>query len=130
MLAALAMFALDVVRIVIVAPMAAEIGLTPLARHLISGFVFVLCCGTTSFAVLALFLRFANTRTPLLDGLSQNAYGIYLVHFGFVLWLQYVLLAAVLPAAAKAATVLAVALAASWMTIAALRRIPVVAHVI
>jgi surface polysaccharide O-acyltransferase-like enzyme len=80
--------------------------------------------------MLALFLRFANRRAPALDSLSRNAYGIYLVHFGFVLWTQYLLLPAALPAAVKAATVLTVALVASWMTTAALRRIPGVGAVI
>jgi surface polysaccharide O-acyltransferase-like enzyme len=80
--------------------------------------------------MLALFLRFANTRAPTIESLSRNAYGIYLVHFGFVLWTQYVLLPAALPAAAKAATVLTVALVASWMTTAVLRQIPGVGRVI
>ena len=128
--AALAMFAIDVMMIVAILPMAVANGVAPLARHLISGLVFIMCCGTTSFATLALFLRFANTRAPVLDSLSRNAYGIYVVHFGFVLWMQYVLLPAALPAAAKAATVLTVALVASWMATAALRQIPGVGRVI
>jgi peptidoglycan/LPS O-acetylase OafA/YrhL len=128
--AAVASFAIDVALIFAVLPMAAANGVTPLTRHLISGLAFVMCCGATGFAMLALFLRFANTRTPVLDSLGRNAYGIYLVHYGFVLWAQYALLPAALPAAVKAATVLAVALGASWMTTAALRRIPAVARVL
>jgi peptidoglycan/LPS O-acetylase OafA/YrhL len=130
LLAALAMFAVDAVLIFAILPMAAAKGVAPLLRHVTSGLSFVICCGVTSFAMLALFLRLANTRNPVLDSLSRNAYGIYLVHFAFVLWLQYALLPAMLPAAAKAAAVLALALAASWTTIAALRRIPAVARVI
>jgi surface polysaccharide O-acyltransferase-like enzyme len=128
--AAMATFAIDVALIFAILPMAAANGMMPLARHLISGLAFVMCCGATGFAMLALFLRFANTRTPVLDSLARNAYGIYLVHYGFVLWLQYALLPAALPASAKAATALAVALGASWMTTAALRRIPAVARVL
>jgi peptidoglycan/LPS O-acetylase OafA/YrhL len=128
--AAVATFAIDVALIFAILPMAAANGVAPLARHLISGLAFVMCCGATGFAMLALFLRFANTRTPVLDSLARNAYGIYLVHYGFVLWLQYALLPAALPASAKAATALAVALGASWMTTAALRRIPAVARVL
>jgi hypothetical protein len=105
-------------------------GLPPLATNMIFGFGFVLCCGAISFAMLALFRRFANTPTPALTSLSRNAYGIYLVHYGFVMWLQYALLPAALPAAAKAGVVLSVALAASWATTAALRRIPAVGRVI
>ena len=128
--AAVAMFAIAVTIMVAIRPMAAANGLTPLARQLIMGLAFVLCCGTISFAVLALFRRFANTCTPALDSLSRNSYGIYLVHYGFVLWLQYALLPMALPAVPKAAAVLALALAASWMATAALRRIPAVARVI
>ena len=94
------------------------------SRQLILGLGFVLCCGAISFAMLAVFRRFANTPTPALTSLSRNAYGIYLLHYGFVMWLQYALLPAAIPAAAKAAVVLSAALAASWTTTAALRRIP------
>jgi surface polysaccharide O-acyltransferase-like enzyme len=89
-----------------------------------------MCCGAISFAMLAVFRRFANARTPMLTSLSRNAYGIYLLHYGFVMWLQYALLSAAVPAAAKAAIVLSVALAASWAATAALRRMPAVARVI
>jgi hypothetical protein len=128
--AAVAMFVIDIMMIVAILPMAVANGVAPLARHVISGIVFIMCCSTTGFAMLALFLRFANAHVPVFDSLSRNAYGIYLVHFGFVLWMQYVLLPAALPAAAKAATVLTAALVASWMTTAALRQIPGVGRVI
>jgi len=48
--------------------------------------------------MLAVCRRFINTSTQVLDSLSRNAYGIYLVHYGFVLWLQSALLPAPLPA--------------------------------
>jgi surface polysaccharide O-acyltransferase-like enzyme len=80
--------------------------------------------------MLAAFRRFADAPTPALTSLSRNAYGIYLVHYGFVMWLQYALLTAAIPAAAKAAVVLSGALAASWTATAVLRRIPAVARVI
>ena len=80
--------------------------------------------------MLAAFQRFANTPNPVLTSLSRNAYRMYLLHYGFVMWLQYALLPSAIPAAAKAAVVLSVALAASWATTAALRRIPAVARVI
>jgi hypothetical protein len=94
------------------------------------GLGFVLCCGAISFALLAVFQRFARVPTPVLASLSRNAYGIYLLHYGFVMWLQFALLSMTIPAVAKAAIVLSGALAASWMTTAALRRIPEVDRVI
>ena len=44
----------------------------------IGGLSFVLSCA--AFAMLAIFLRYARSRVPLWDSLSDNAYGIYLVH--------------------------------------------------
>ncbi len=90
---------------------------------------FVLSCAASGFAFLALFGRFAR-RTRLLDSLRGNAFGIYIVHYAFVSWLQYALLPAGLPGFVKAAAVTLGALALSWGTTAAVRRIPAVARVI
>ena len=57
----------------------------------------------------------------MLDGLSSNAYGIYLVHYVFVLWLQYALIGAALSAVGKASLVLSVALVLSWATSAGVK---------
>jgi peptidoglycan/LPS O-acetylase OafA/YrhL len=127
---ALALSAVYVIMLGWLAPDRPASGLPPLERQLILGLGFVLCCGAISFAMLAAFQRFANTPTPVLTSLSRNAYGIYLLHYGFVMWLQYALLPSAIPASAKAAVVLSVALAASWATTAALRRIPAVDRVI
>jgi len=91
---------------------------------------FVLSCGTSCFAFLALFVRFARRRARIWDSLTANAYGIYLVHYGFVIWLQYALLKASLPAIAKGSLVLLGAVLLSWGTTAVLRRIPAVARII
>jgi peptidoglycan/LPS O-acetylase OafA/YrhL len=124
--AALALFGMNVALVAALPPQTTASGAPVLAR----GFAFVLCCGATAFAFMALFRRFANRRSRVFDSLSDNAYGIYLIHYGFVLWIQYALLRLSLPAAAKAAIVFAGALALSWSAIAALRRIPAVARVI
>ena len=39
----------------------------------------------------------------MLDSLSANAYGMYIVHYLFVVWLQFALLNAALPAVGKVA---------------------------
>jgi surface polysaccharide O-acyltransferase-like enzyme len=90
---------------------------------------FVLSSAASGFAFLALFGRFAR-RTRLLDSLRENAFGIYIFHYAFVSWLQYALLPAGLSGFLKAAVVTLGALALSWGTTAALRRIPAVARVI
>jgi peptidoglycan/LPS O-acetylase OafA/YrhL len=91
---------------------------------------FVLSCASWSFAFLALFLRFARSRSPIFDSLAANSYGIYLFHYAFVSWLQYALLPASLPGIAKGAIVFVLALGLSWGTAAALRRSPAVARVV
>ena len=91
---------------------------------------FVLSCAASCFAFLALFLRFAQSASRLFDSLSTNSYGIYIVHYAFVNWLQYALLPASLPAIVKWLIVFACALGLSWFTAAAIRRVPAVARVV
>ena len=85
---------------------------------------YVLACAGGGMVVLALALRFSTRRRRVLDSLSENAYGMYLVHYVFVVWLQYAMLGAAIPAIIKAAIVFAGTLLLSWGTIAALRSIP------
>ena len=54
--------------------------------------------------------------------LSANAYGLYLVHYVFIVWLQYALVAAPLFAIVKAAVVFGGALALSLATTFAAQR--------
>jgi peptidoglycan/LPS O-acetylase OafA/YrhL len=96
----------------------------------IGGISFALSCAASSFAFLALFVRFAKTRNRVLDSLADNAYGMYLIHYAFVNWLQYALLKTGLPAIAKGSVVLLGTLALSWSVTAALRRIPGVARIV
>jgi surface polysaccharide O-acyltransferase-like enzyme len=77
-----------------------------------------------------MFLRFGGTRVRVMDSLCKNAYGIFLVHYLFVTWMQYFLLRAHLAALAKGSIVFLGALVFSWVFVAALRRIPRVALVI
>ena len=65
------------------------------------------------------------TRRPVIDSLSENAYGIYLVHYLFITWLEYILLAVALFAIAKAAIVFTGTLILSWATCIAMCRVPI-----
>jgi peptidoglycan/LPS O-acetylase OafA/YrhL len=96
----------------------------PLWLQLIANLGFVVCCAAGCLAVMAVCIRFAIRRRRVLDSLSANAYGMYLVHYPFVVWMQFALLNAPLPAIVKAALVFTVAVAASWAISAALRGIP------
>jgi surface polysaccharide O-acyltransferase-like enzyme len=85
--------------------------------------MFTATCAASCFALLALFLRFARSRSRLFDSLSRNSYGIYLVHYAFVSWLQLGLVGTSIPAVLKFAIVVSLALAASWLATIAVRRI-------
>src|SRR5262249_37744021 len=82
-----------------------DAGSTLLWLQFLADLSFVLACLASCFAVLALILRFAVRRSPVLDTLKRDAYGMYLVHYVFVVWLQYALLAAGLLAVVKGAIV-------------------------
>jgi len=83
---------------------------------------FVLASATSCFALIGAFLRFATSRRPIYDSISENAYGIYFVHYVFVLWLQYILVGYALFAIAKAAIVFVGGSILSWTASAAMCR--------
>jgi surface polysaccharide O-acyltransferase-like enzyme len=91
---------------------------------MISDFGFVLACAGGCFFVAGVSLRFARRRWAWLDNLSDNAYGMFLIHYVFVVWLQYALLDVALFAIAKAAIVFGGTVIASWGAMIAMRRIP------
>jgi hypothetical protein len=116
---------------------AAVVGLAAMTAHLgsrawemASESMFVLSSAASGFAFLALFVRFASRRVKILPRVSPKAYGMYLIHYAFVSCLQYALLPASLPAAAKGFIVILGTVALSWGTTAALRRIPGVGRAI
>jgi peptidoglycan/LPS O-acetylase OafA/YrhL len=102
----------------------------PLGLQLLAALSFAPACFASCFAVLAVAIRVARIRARVLDSLKANAYGMYLIHYVFVVWLQYALLPADMPALAKGAIVFAGTLALSWVLTAALRKVPAVAQVI
>jgi glucans biosynthesis protein C len=89
--------------------------------QIVANFGFVVSCATACFFFAAVILRFATRRSRLLDSLSENAYGMYLVHDVFVVWLQYLLLGAA--AIAKASIVFGVTLLLSWAATAIMCRV-------
>jgi surface polysaccharide O-acyltransferase-like enzyme len=62
--------------------------------------------------------------------MRPQAYGIYLLHYIFIIWLQYVMYGLALPAGVKAAIVFIGTLAGSWALTVLVRRIPLVARMI
>jgi surface polysaccharide O-acyltransferase-like enzyme len=94
------------------------------------GLVFAMFCASMTFFVPAVFLRLAPSSLWPLDAMQKQAYGIYLVHFIPLIWLQYLIYDPPLPAFMKSMIVLAVTLSTSWLATAALRKIPFVARMI
>lgn len=129
--AGLAAYALRLaVIITLVLPAALAHQRLPLASRLLSDLTLVLCCGAISFAFIAVFRRFAVERHPILDSLSASSYGMYLIHYPIVVWLQFALLRVAPGAIVKGAIVFAGAVVLSWGIVVALRRIPLIARLV
>lgn len=92
--------------------------------------VFAAYSGAMAFTITAIHLRSERLRWPLLDAMQPSAYGIYLVHYVFIVWLQYAVYDLPLHAGAKFAIVFAGTLSLSWALTSALRKIPFVARMI
>ena len=91
---------------------------------------FVTSCAAACLALCAVFLRFRGRPGAAWDGLAANSYGIYLLHYPVVTWMQYGMLSVSVGAATKAGTTFAVAVLASWGGAILLRRIPGVKRVL
>ena len=102
----------------------------PRSLEVTGDLVFVLSCAASSFAFLALFLRFARRDGSLWTSLRRNAFGMYLVHYAFVSWLQYALLPAQMSGLSKGALAFLGTVVLSWGATALLRRLPGVARVL
>jgi surface polysaccharide O-acyltransferase-like enzyme len=88
------------------------------------GLFFVAFSAAILFAILAFFLRFKQSGWSVLDPMQGDAYGIFLVHYPIVLWLQYWLFDFDLAAIVKAVAAFVLTVALSWAATAALRKIP------
>jgi surface polysaccharide O-acyltransferase-like enzyme len=108
----------------------ADMSHLPLWWRLCHTFTFVFFSAAQTFCLLAVFLRFDAGGWSILDPLRASAFGIYLIHYVPMLWLQYALFGASLAPAEQETAVLKVliafvlTLAISWAATAALRRIP------
>jgi len=90
----------------------------------IYGLFFVLFSAAILFAILAFFLHSKTPGPTLLDRMQADAYGMFLVHYPIVLWLQYWLFDFDWPAIVKAAIAFVLTVLLSWAATAALRKIP------
>jgi hypothetical protein len=91
--------------------------------------VYAFSCAASGLFVTALFVRFSSRRR-LLDSFSDNAYGIFVLHYVLLSWVMWVLLPWAAPAPLKGLIALVGALALSWTASALLRRHPKIAQVL
>jgi hypothetical protein len=102
----------------------------PLWWEIAYALAFVSYSAAQTFNILALFLRFSNDGWSIYDPFRDSAYGIYLIHYLPVLWLQYFLydfsFGPVMQVSAiiKAIIVFVLTLAFSWAATTALRKLP------
>lgn len=108
----------------------ADFNSPPLWWHATYGLAFAMFSAAMTFTVPAIFLRSARSSIRLLDAMRPSAYGIYLLHFIFLIWLQYIVYDLAFPAVVKFAIVFAGTLSLSWGFTVLLRKLPLVARTI
>jgi surface polysaccharide O-acyltransferase-like enzyme len=108
----------------------ADFNSPPLWWRTAYGLAFAMFSAAMTFTVPAVFLHFARSSLWLLDAMQPSAYGIYLLHFIFLIWLQYIVYDPAFPAFVKFAIVFAGTLSMSWVLTVLLRKIPLVARTI
>jgi len=94
------------------------------------GMAFAIFSAVMAFTVLATSLRLSRASLWLLDTMQPSAYGIFLFHYMFIIWLQYFVYDPAWPAGVKAAIVFVGTLGGSWLLTVLLRKIPLVARTI
>jgi len=102
----------------------------------VHAFFFACFSASQTLNLLALFLRFESRGRSILDSLRESSFGIFLIHYLPLLWLQYALYGLTLAPAMqetailKALIVFVLTLAISWAATGALRKIPGMAQVL
>ena len=102
----------------------------PLSWRFAYGLAFALFSGAMAFAEPGFFLRTAKSPMRLLDAMQPSAYGIFLIHYIFIIWLQYVVYDPHWSPFLKFAIVFIGTLTGSWVTVVLLRKIAFVRRMI
>ena len=102
----------------------------------VHAFFFACFSAAQTINLLALFLKFDSSGRSILDPLRETSFGIFLIHYVPMLWLQYALFGITLApipqvtAILKALIAFVLTLAISWLATLAVRRIPGARHVL
>ncbi len=92
--------------------------------------LWVLSCVASCFGFLALFRHMEMKSRPWMNSLTRCAYGMYLVHYVYVLWLQRLVLDRPIHASIKFLFVFFATTLLSWATVQGALRIPKVRNVL
>ena len=88
------------------------------------GVLLVVSCTASCFGFLALFRGIEIKPRAWMNSLSRCAYGMYLVHYVYVLWMQYLFVNRPMHATIKFLFVFLATTLLSWLTVEAALRIP------
>lgn len=88
--------------------------------------IYVASCVTSCIAFITTFRKFIHVGKIWLNSLSNNSYLIYLIHYVFVVWCQFLLLKFNIPAFVKFSATFIIAFSLSWITSSLLRKIKIV----
>jgi hypothetical protein len=88
--------------------------------------VYTASCTLSCIAFITVFRKLTGSAKRFWSSLSENAYLIYLVHYIFVVWCQFVLLNLNIPAFFKFFITFSVSLAFSWGVSILLRKVNIV----
>ena len=105
-------------------------GDAPFGLRAAAALAFVVACACGCFFLIAASLHFANRPSIVLGDLSAKAYSLYLLHYNFVIWLQFALLGTTLFAVVKGAIVFGGTLLLSWLATLAFQHLPFGARLI
>jgi hypothetical protein len=94
-----------------------------LAAWMIYYTLYVGSCTASCIGFTGMFRALVKKSCPLWNSLSQNAYLIYLLHYIFVVWIQFFLLQCEVSAGLKFMIVFVLSLSASWIFSIWLRKI-------
>lgn len=92
--------------------------------------IFVVSCISSSLAFISIFKQNIYKQYNLWTNLSANAFGIYLIHYIFITWLQFALLNVLLPVFIKFLIVFLVTLFISWTIINFARKLKIINQII
>lgn len=92
--------------------------------------IWTLSCTFSCIAFITLFKRLFSHASTWWQSLSENAYGIYLVHYIFVLWCQFLLLEVDASAITKFSITFIISVGGSWVITYIVRKNKVIASIL